>query len=304
VFDDKEWFLLFHRCGRVMRDYKSCCEKVFEFMWYRWCDLMDRVGKYSVSEFSKARQDITIVSTEGKRRLTIHALLEVDVTKARLIIASLKGKQDISFTGWIVKCVSQAVVEHKAVNAYRLGRRRIVSFEDVDIPIPIERSVGGEQRPLAYIIRKANEKSVAQITAEIRQRQHQEIDASTEVLGEDLTGFERWALTAPVWLKKIGVRVLRLRGLSKKKHFGTVGVTAIGMKGSFPGWAIGMGGPLATLVIVGGITKKPGVVDDTIQIREYLHITVTVDHAIVDGSPLVRFIGRLTELLESAYGLG
>jgi pyruvate/2-oxoglutarate dehydrogenase complex dihydrolipoamide acyltransferase (E2) component len=65
-----------------------------------------------------------------------------------------------------------------------------------------------------------------------------------------------------------------------------------------------MGGPLAILVIVGGITKKPGVLDDTIQIREYLHITVTVDHAIVDGSPLVRFIGRLTELLESAYGLG
>jgi pyruvate/2-oxoglutarate dehydrogenase complex dihydrolipoamide acyltransferase (E2) component len=184
-----------------------------------------------------------------------------------------------------------------------LGRKKMVSFEDVDIPIPIERNIGGVQRPLAYIIRKANEKTVAQITQEIRRMQHQEIDPSTEVLGEDLTGFERWALTAPGWLKKIGVRVLRLRGLSKKKHFGTVGVTAIGMKGSFPGWAIGMGGPIATLIIVGGITKKPGVVDDEIRIREILHITITADHAIVDGSPLVRFIARLTELLESGYGL-
>jgi pyruvate/2-oxoglutarate dehydrogenase complex dihydrolipoamide acyltransferase (E2) component len=264
---------------------------------------MDRIGRYEVSAFSKARQDITIVSQEGKRRLTIHAFLEIDVTKARQMIAMLKPEQDVSFTGWIVRCVSQAVSENKQMNAYRLGRRKIVTFEDVDIPIPIERNIGGEQRPLAYIVRKANEKSVLEITQEIRQVQHQEIHPSTEVLGEDLTGFERWVITAPGWLKKLGVRLMRLRGFSKKRHFGTVGVTAIGMKGSFPGWAIGMGGPIATLIIVGGITKKPGVVDESIQIREFLHLTVTADHSIVDGSPLVRFIARLTELLESGYGL-
>jgi len=264
---------------------------------------MDKIGKYEVTAFTKARQDITIVSQEGKRKLAIHALLEIDVTKARGMIVVLKGKQDISFTGWIVKCVSQAVFEHKQMNSYRVGRKKIVAFEDVDIPIPVERNVGGEQRPLAYIVRKANEKTVAEITREIRTVQHQVIDPSTEVLGEDLTGFERWAINAPGWLKKFGVRVLRRRGLSKKKHFGTVGVTAIGMKGCFPGWAIGMGGPIATLIIVGGITKKPGVVDNSIQIREYLHMTVTVDHSVVDGSPLVRFVSRLTELLESGYGL-
>jgi len=264
---------------------------------------MDKIGKYEVTAFTKARQDITIVSQEGKRRLNVYALLEVDVTKARQMITALKGKQDISFTGWIVKCVGQAAHEHKQLNAYRLGRKKIVFFEDVDIPIPIERNVGGEQRPLAYIVRKANEKTVAEITKEIRTVQHQEIDATTEVLGEDLTGFERWSLTAPGWLKKLGVRLLRRRGLSKKKHLGTVGVTAIGMKGCFPGWAIGMGGPIATLIVVGGITKKPGIADDVIEIRDFLHITVTADHSIVDGGPLVRFISRLTELLETGYGL-
>jgi pyruvate/2-oxoglutarate dehydrogenase complex dihydrolipoamide acyltransferase (E2) component len=265
---------------------------------------MNRLGKYEIAEFTKERQDITIVSQEGKRRLTIHALLEIDVTKARGMIAALKGKQDISFTGWIVKCVAQAVSEHSQLNTYRLGRGKVVIFKDVDIPIPVERNVGGVQRPLAYIVRKANEKTVTEITSEIRKVQHQEIDPATEVLGEDLTGFERWAINAPGWLKKLGVRIMRRRGLSKKKHFGTVGVTAIGMKGCFPGWAIGMGGPLATLIIVGGITKKPWVVDDSIQIREILHITVTADHSVVDGSPLVRFISRLTELLESGFGLG
>ena len=63
VLDDQKWFLFFHRSGRRIIDYKSCCEKVFESLWYRWCGLMDRIGKYSVSKFSKARQDITIVTT-------------------------------------------------------------------------------------------------------------------------------------------------------------------------------------------------------------------------------------------------
>ena len=266
-------------------------------------DYMDNVGSYEIKPFSKARQDIVVVSQEGKSRLNIHALLEFDVTDARKTIKELKEKQDISFTVWIVKCVSQAAHENQQVNTYRQGRGKMVSFSDVDIPIPVERTVGGEIRPLAYIIRKANEKTVVDITKEIRSVQHHDIESSTEVLIEDLTGFERFVINAPIWFKKLGVRLVRRRGVLKKKHFGTVGVTAIGMKGRFPGWAIGMGGPIATLVIIGGITKKPGVVGDAIEIREYLHVTITADHSVVDGGPLVRFVSRLSELLETGYGL-
>jgi pyruvate/2-oxoglutarate dehydrogenase complex dihydrolipoamide acyltransferase (E2) component len=32
-------------------------------------------------------------------------------------------------------------------------------------------------------------------------------------------------------------------------------------------------------------------------------MTVTVDHDIVDGGPLARFIDRLNELMETGYGL-
>ncbi len=258
---------------------------------------------YDTQSFTKSRQDITLISQEGKRRLNVHALIEVDVTKAREMIAKSKDTIDVSFTGWIVKCVGQAASEHKQMNAYRLGRKKIVLFDDVDIPIPVERRIDGEVRPLIYIVRKANEKTVADITKEIRGVQHQTIDASTEVLGETLTRLEEWVLHAPLWFKKLGIRLTRGRGLLKKKHFGTIGVTAIGMKGRFPGWVIGMGGPIATLILVGGIAKKPGVIDDKILIRDYLHITITADHAIVDGGPLVRFISRLTELLENGYGL-
>ena len=91
------------------------CEKVFESDEYRWYGSMDRIGSYEIKPFSKARQDIVVVSQEGKRRLNVYALLEIDVTDAHETIKALKGKEDISFTGWIIKCVGQAAHEHKQV---------------------------------------------------------------------------------------------------------------------------------------------------------------------------------------------
>jgi len=266
---------------------------------------MDRIGAYEIKPFSKDRQNIVLVAAEGKRRHNAHALLEVDVTRAREIIQKMKEEKrgDVSFTGWIMKCVGQAVSEHKQLNAYRLGRRKLVMFDDVDISMPVEREVNEKPILMAYIVRKANEKSVAEITTEIRGIQQQKVDASLQVLGDQLTPLERWMLHAPLFVKKLGVLILRRNGLLKKKHLGTIGVTAIGMKGRFPGWVIGMGGPIATLIAVGGITKKPGVFEGTIQVREYLHVTIHVDHDVVDGGPLARFTNRFVELLETGFGL-
>ena len=54
---------------------------------------------------------------------------------------------------------------------------------------------------------------------------------------------------------------------------------------------------------VGGIAEKPGVVDGHIAIREYLCVTLSFDHDVVDGAPAARFVSRLRELIESNHGL-
>lgn len=67
------------------------------------------------------------------------------------------------------------------------------------------------------------------------------------------------------------------------------------MKGGF--W--GLGNPLNTLnVALGGMKECPVIVDGRIEQREYLCITVSVDHDIVDGAPAIRFIKRLKKLIE------
>jgi len=51
---------------------------------------------------------------------------------------------------------------------------------------------------------------------------------------------------------------------------------------------------------IGGITKKPGVINDKIEIREFLTITVLFNHDVVDGAPAARFVNKLKKLIESS----
>ena len=48
---------------------------------------------------------------------------------------------------------------------------------------------------------------------------------------------------------------------------------------------------------------KPGVVDGHIAIREYLSLTISLNHDLIDGAPAARFTERLKDLIENGYGL-
>jgi hypothetical protein len=87
-----------------------------------------------------------------------------------------------------------------------------------------------------------------------------------------------------------------------KKYRGTVGLTAVGMFGKGAGWGIPL--PSHSLwVTVGGIGEKPVLIDGQIALREYLSLTISFDHEVIDGAPAARFSQRLKELIEGGYGL-
>ena len=266
---------------------------------------MENIRNYTINSFSRERQNISLVASEGWHKHSIHAIVEFDVTEAKRIIRKYRDKtgEKISFTGWLVKCVAQAISENKELNSFRHGRHKIVIFDDVDVAIPVERFINGEYRPLGHVIRKANEKTVKEISDEIRSLQEEDVNASKEVLGQRLSKFEKFVLSAPLFVKKFLLFMIRKNGIFRKKHIGTVGLTSVGSVGGIDGWLLPLGGMYTTLITIGGIKKKPGVVDNKIEIREYLHIVVTVEHDLVDGGPLARFVGRLKELAEDAYSL-
>jgi pyruvate/2-oxoglutarate dehydrogenase complex dihydrolipoamide acyltransferase (E2) component len=69
-----------------------------------------------------------------------------------------------------------------------------------------------------------------------------------------------------------------------------VGVTSLGMFSRGGGWAIPIA-PLTLVATVGGIADRPVVRDGRIVARPMLPLTLSFDHAVIDGAPAARFVG-------------
>lgn len=268
---------------------------------------VDLIGSFETRTFPSFRNPTIDTLNWGRRRHHIPILVEIDVTDARSAIHALKVQtgKGMSFTGWIVKCLAQAISEHKYVHALRNGKRQLVIFDDVDVSIIIERAVAGEKLPMPYIIRKANEKTLAQIHAEIRTAQTSPVASGTVQLGSSQTV---WLMQIFMLLPQFVRDLLFWQPLFRdpfriKRMMGTVSVSAVGMfGGGGMSWGIPIGiHPL--LIAVGGIAKRPGVIDERIAIREYVGMTVMFDHDVTDGAPVARLMKRLQELMTSGYGL-
>jgi pyruvate/2-oxoglutarate dehydrogenase complex dihydrolipoamide acyltransferase (E2) component len=254
---------------------------------------------YQVVPYPKMRRLEAIAYRSVQHKPMIHGFLEVDVTRARAFLREYKAinGESLSFTAFLIACLAKAVDEHKAVQAYRKGSKRLILFEDVDVYTPIERNVAGQKQIMPSIIRAANRKTVREIHQEIRAAQVQDVAKAWD-------GFKAihwpWLLLLPafrvmVWMAERSPQVW-------KKYRGTVGITTVGMFGKGAGWGIPL--PSHSLwMTVGGIGEKPGIVDGHIAMRDYLSMTISFDHDIIDGAPAARFTQRLKELIESGYGL-
>jgi pyruvate/2-oxoglutarate dehydrogenase complex dihydrolipoamide acyltransferase (E2) component len=250
-------------------------------------------GDFDVKPFPRERHDIVDALEVGVRRHMVHALLEIDVTRPRDLIRGLEatGGERLSFTAFIVATLARAVDGDKRLHAYRDWRGRLVLFDDVDVVTLVESEIDAVAIP--HVVRAANRRTVREIHEEIRRIQV-EPRASAQ-----RSGFlVRLSRFTPGFLRRLFFRALRRDPHWLKRTAGTTLVTAVGMFGVGAGWAVGIV-PLHTLCLtVGGITRKPGIVDARIEPREYLALTVSVDHDIVDGAPAARFASRLRELIE------
>ena len=257
-----------------------------------------QTASYTVENFPAARQLIVEAGRMGSRRPLIHGLLEIDVTRARTALREHKARtgEALSFTAFMVACLARAIDADRRVQAYRNWRNQLIVFDDVDVVTLIEAERGGVALP--HIIRAANGKSFREIHAEIRAVQTR--PARSEQRSSALM---RLAPRVPAIFRQVFYRLLLKSPQRLKRYSGTCLVTSVGMFGQGSGWGFGFL-PMHTLgLTVGGIAQKPGVIEGRIEIREYLSLTITFDHDIVDGAPAARFAQRLKELLESGYSL-
>jgi pyruvate/2-oxoglutarate dehydrogenase complex dihydrolipoamide acyltransferase (E2) component len=252
---------------------------------------------YKTIPFPKVRQPIVDALRWSRTMSVMHALVEIDVTDARAAVREYRKRsgEPLSFTAFLAYGLARAVGENPIVQAYR-KRGRLIVFDDVDLSVQIERDIDDQGPAPVYphVIKAANRKSLKEI--------HGEIGTAK---ADDTARMAR--MTARYWYLPRFVRSLLWRRWLgspywRKRLTGTVVLSAVGMFGQGSGWGI----PVSTYtlsVVAGGIAAKPGLAGGQVALRQYLSVTVSFDHNVIDGAPAARFIQRFKELVEGGAGL-
>lgn len=255
-----------------------------------------------VVEYTKARRFMREAIRSTHHKPLMHGLIEVDVTRARSGIEEVMAEtgESLSFTAFIIGCVGQAVDEHRYVHALWKGRRHLIMFDEVDVLTWIERDVGGEPAVLPCIVRAANRRTFRELHADIRSAQTQDLSTIDVGGAKESQMLPAWAFRPYFALV---TRIGKWFPQVWKRTWGTITLTAVGMVGEGAGWGIPPSSPSICWITVGGIGQKEEDVHGRAVTREYLNLTVSIDHNMVDAAPAARFTTRLKELIESAYGL-
>lgn len=257
---------------------------------------MDNRG-YQVVSLPKIRRLMVDGGRLGRQKHLIHGLVEMDVTAARRLIREHRARtgEALSFTAFVMACVARAVETNKQMQAYRTWRERLVIFDDVDVNTMFEVEVEGRKIIRPHIVRAANRKSLWDIHDEIRafQNDHQR--------GREAS-FIGWFVLLPAFVRRLCLGILFKNPHWLRTMNGTVSLTSVGMFGKGGGWGIPVSNHTLQITL-GGIVEKPILINGQMENREFLCVTISIDHDIVDGAPAARFAQRLKELIESGDGI-
>lgn len=212
------------------------------------------------------RKTIARRMSESHRTIPDVAIVtQVDMTKALELRERLKEKgQRVSITAMVVKAVAKALEEYPMLNSTVDGDKIIV-YEDVNVGVAVSLPDG----LVVPVIRNANKKSLLEISNEIEKLSKK---AREEGLSpEDVVG-------------------------------GTFTVSNLGAK-DVEFFVPIINPPQSAILGVGTLSKRPVVVNDRIEVRPTIYLSLVFDHRVVDGVPASEFLGKVKRNLESPAAL-
>ncbi|NVM37044.1 MAG: 2-oxo acid dehydrogenase subunit E2 [Candidatus Lokiarchaeota archaeon] len=240
------------------------------------------------------------------QRHHIHVIAQIDIDLVLKLLEQSKEiyGEKISLTGYLIYVFSRVIEKYNDVHAIRVGLKKYI-FYDVDVHTIIEREVkDGEKAPTSYIIRQANRKSILEIHNEIRNAQKQSIEGLVEH-GTRRQKLQKLFSSFPKFLRKKIFKKMLKKPRMMKKNIGTVCVTAVGML-TKDVRTIGMPIPIQPWPIqfsLGCLDKRLRKENGQIIEREFLNVTITLDHDVIQGGTITRFLNEIYQMVESGFGL-
>lgn len=208
--------------------------------------------------------------TESKQHIPhFYVTMEVDMSEALQMREWLNKSRDetrqVSVNDIVLKACAVTLIKHPTVNASYNGDNKISLHSEVNIGIAVALPDG----LISPVVRNCERKSLSVISDEA---------------------------------KDLIVRTRRGEIRPEEYSGATFTVTNLGMYGVEEFSAI-IVPPQAAILAVGAAQAKPVVMDDTIEIRHIMKITVSADHRVTDGARVAEFMKDLKQALESPMGL-
>jgi pyruvate/2-oxoglutarate dehydrogenase complex dihydrolipoamide acyltransferase (E2) component len=257
------------------------------------------MNSYQFQKIARSRIATFDTFSVGLSKHHINALLEFDVTESRVKLRDLRRKGiSVSFNAWLIKVIGSVLQKHPEAAAYLYNKKKLLIFNDINISLIVEKKISDTKVPIPIVIKQVNKKNALEITREIERAKNQELDSSDIVIEKQSTFFERLYYYLPGFIRKLFWKILLISPKSAFKTMGNVAITSVGMMGKINGWYIHKSvHPIS--FGVGSILNKPVVIENTIKVREILNMTILVDHDVIDGAPMVRFLNDLTNYIET-----
>lgn len=206
-----------------------------------------------------ARRLVTSIGPVPHFFLTIEAEMD-QLAAARKAVNEANPEMKLSLNDFIVKITANALVKHPQVNAsYQDKTVRFYESADIGVAVAVEDGL------ITPIIRGANNKGVAAISSEIKEKAER----------------------------------ARHRKLRPEEYTGaTFSISNLGMFGIEEFTAI-INPPEAGILAIGAVTAKPVVRDGEVVVRQMMRITMSCDHRVIDGATGAKFLQTLKRYLEN-----
>ena len=226
----------------------------------------------AIAEASAYRDEpaTQIRQTIAKRLVTSlgpvpHFFLTTDIEMDRAAemrrgINALDPDLKISINDVIIKVTAAALIQHPEVNA-SFQEKFVRYYEHADIGV----AVAIEDGLITPVVRAADQKSLSQIAAEVRELA--ERARSKRLKPEEYTG-------ATFSISNLGM-------------FGIDEFTAV------------INPPEGAILAIGAMTAKPVVRDNEIVVRQMMRVTMSCDHRVIDGATGAKFLQTFKKILEN-----
>jgi len=259
---------------------------------------------YKIHRFPKSRIATIDICEIGKRKHHVTGLIELDISKSRGKIREYNKCHinKISFLAWIISVISYTLKEYENISSYLKGKNKQIIFEEINVSIIVEKDLKGQKVPIPLIIEKANEISIEEISKQINDAKNKQLTDNDIVLKKNTNRLERIYYFVPGFIRRLIWKILLRHPKLAFKKMGNVAITSIGMVGQIKGWFI----PISIHPVCFGLSsiiKKPIVIEDRIEIREILSMSILFDHDVVDGAPMARFVSELSKNIENGLDL-